>query len=149
MKLEFSGSPVIRATRDYVWSRLTDPDFIASSAPGVETVEALDPTHFKVTSGLGVGAVKVRFNLEVELFDMVEGRSLKMRSRGMAPGSMVVVVSSLRIDDAAPGTVRLDWSATSEVSGTMASVGGRFLEGTARKLTQDFWTDFAKRVGVG
>lgn len=149
MKLEFSGSPVIHATRDYVWSRLTDPDFIASSTPGVETVEALDPTHFKVTSGLGVGAVKVRFKLDVELFDVVEGRSLKMRSRGMAPGSIVEVVSSLRIADAAPGTVRLDWSATSEVSGTMASVGGPFLEGTARKLTQDFWTDFAKRVGEG
>jgi uncharacterized protein len=149
MKLEFSGSPVIHATRDYVWSRLTDPDFVAASAPGVETVEALDPTHFKVVSGLGVGAVKVRFNLEVELFDMVEGRSLKMRSRGNGLGSMVDVVSSLRIADAAPGTVRLDWSATSVVSGTVASVGGRFLEGTARRLTQDFWTDFAKRVGEG
>ena len=86
MKLEFSGSPVIHATRDYVWSRLTDPDFVAASAPGVETVEALDPTHFKVVSGLGVGAVKVRFNLEIELFDMVEGRSLKMRSRGNGSG---------------------------------------------------------------
>jgi carbon monoxide dehydrogenase subunit G len=149
MKLEFSGSPVIYATRDYVWSRLTDPDFVAASAPGVETVEAVDPTHFKIVSGLGLGAVKVRFNLEVELFDVVEGRSLKMRSRGNGLGSTVDVVSSLRIAEAAPGTVRLDWSATSEVSGTMANVSGRFLEGTARKLTHDFWTDFAKRVGEG
>ena len=130
MKLEFSGSPVIHGTRDYVWSCLTDPDFVAASTPGVETVEALDQTHFKVVSGLGVGAARVRFNLEVELFDMVEGRSLKMRSWGNGLGSMVDVVSSLRIADAAPGTVRLDWSATSEVSGTVAGVGGRFLEGT-------------------
>ena len=149
MKLEFSGSPVIRATREYVWSRLTDPDFVAASGPGVETVEALDPTHFKVVSGLGVGSVKVRFKLDVELFDIVEGQSLKMRSRGKAPGSMVDTVSSLEIADAAPGTVRLDWSATSEVSGTVASVGARLLEGTARKLTEGFWTDFARRVGEG
>jgi uncharacterized protein len=148
MKLEFSGSPVIRATREYVWSRLTDPDFVAASGPGVETVEALDPTHFKVVSGLGVGSVKVRFKLDVELFDIVEGESLKMRSRGKAPGSMVDVVSSLRIADAEPGTVRLDWSATSTVSGTVASVGARLLEGTARKLTEEFWTDFARRVGA-
>jgi carbon monoxide dehydrogenase subunit G len=149
MKLEFSGSPVIRATREYVWSRLTDPDFVAASGPGVESVEALDPTHFKVVSGLGVGSVKVRFKLDVELFDIMEGQSLKMRSRGKAPGSMVDIVSSLHIADAAPGTVRLDWSATSEVSGTVASVGARLLEGTARKLTEGFWTDFARRVGEG
>lgn len=149
MKLEFAGSPEIRATREHVWSRLTDPDFVAASAPGVETVEALDPTHFKVISGLGVGAVKVRFKLDVELFDIVDNESLKMRARGKAPGSAVDVVSSLHILDASPGTVRLDWSATSAVSGTVASVGARLLEGTARKLTEEFWTDFARRVGEG
>lgn len=149
MKLEFSGSPVIHATREYLWSRLTDPGFVAASAPGVEAVEAVDLTHFKVVSGLGVGSVKVRFKLEVELFDIVAGRSLKMRSRAKAPGSMVDTVSSLQIGDAAPGTVRLDWSARSEVSGTVASVGARLLEGTARRLTEDFWTNFARRVGEG
>jgi carbon monoxide dehydrogenase subunit G len=148
MKLEFSGSPEINATREYVWSRLTDPDFVAASAPGVEKVEALDPTHFKVISGLGVGSVKVRFKMDVELFDIVQNQSLKMRSRGKAPGSMVDIVSSLQIADAGPGKVRLDWSATSEVSGTVASVGARLLEGTARRLTEEFWTDFARRVST-
>ena len=148
MRLEFSGSPEISATREHVWSRLTDPDFVAASAPGVETVEAIDPTHFKVISGLGVGSVKLRFKLDVELFDIVDNESLKMRARGKAPGSAVDVVSSLRVSDAAPGRIRLDWSATSEVCGTVASVGARLLEGTARKLTEEFWTDFARRVGA-
>ncbi|MGH7499579.1 MAG: SRPBCC family protein [Gemmatimonadales bacterium] len=149
MKLEFSGSPEINGSREHVWSKLLDPDFVGASAPGVETVEAIDPTHFKVISGLGVGSVKVRFKLDVELFDIVERQSLKMRARGKAPGSMVDVVSSLQIADAGPGKVRLDWSATSEVSGTVASVGARLLEGTARKLTEEFWTDFARRVSAG
>lgn len=149
MKLEFSGSPEIDGTREHVWAKLLDPDFVAASAPGVEKVEAIDPTHFKVISGLGVGSVKVRFKLDVELFDIVERQSLKMRARGKAPGSMVDVVSSLQIADGSPGKVRLDWSATSEVSGTVASVGARLLEGIARKLTEDFWTDFAQRVGAG
>ncbi len=149
MKLEFSGAPEITATRDHVWSRLMDPNFVAASAPGVETVEALDPTHFKVVSGLGVGSVKVRFKLDVELFDIVQGKQLKMRARGKAPGSAVDVVSRLQLEEAGPGKTRLDWAATSEVSGTVASVGARLLEGTARKLTEQFWTDFARRVSAG
>jgi carbon monoxide dehydrogenase subunit G len=32
------------------------------------------------------------------------------------------------------------------VSGTVANVGARLLEGTARRLTELFWTDFAERV---
>ncbi|HEU5303673.1 MAG TPA: carbon monoxide dehydrogenase subunit G [Gemmatimonadales bacterium] len=147
MKLEFSGSPEIAASRDQVWQRLMDPHFVAKSAPGVESVEATDPSHFKVISGFGVGSIKVRFAMDIELFDIVPNQSAKMRVRGKAPGSALDVVSRIEIEDAAPGRVRLNWSATSEISGTVASVGARLMEGTARKLTEQFWTDFARRVG--
>jgi carbon monoxide dehydrogenase subunit G len=146
MKLEFSGSPAIAAPRERVWERLMDPHFVAQSAPGVESVEALDPTHFKVISGFGVGSIRVRFTMDVELFDIDAGKSAKMRVRGKAPGSAIDVVSNLQVDDAGSGGTQLNWSATSEVSGTVASVGARLMEGTARKLTEQFWTDFAQRV---
>ena len=146
MKLEFSGSPAIAAPRERVWERLMDPHFVAQSAPGVESVEAVDPTHFKVISGFGIGSIRVRFTMDVELFDIDAGKSAKMRVRGKAPGSAVDVVSNLQVDDAGSGNTQLKWSATSEVSGTVASVGARLMEGTARKLTEQFWTDFAQRV---
>ncbi|HVD33342.1 MAG TPA: SRPBCC domain-containing protein, partial [Gemmatimonadales bacterium] len=87
MKLEFSGSPAIAAPRERVWERLMDPHFVAQSAPGVESVEAVDPTHFKVISGFGIGSIRVRFTMDVELFDIDAGKSAKMRVRGKAPGS--------------------------------------------------------------
>jgi carbon monoxide dehydrogenase subunit G len=146
MKLEFSGSPEIAAPRERVWERLMDPDFVAQSAPGVESVEAIDPTHFKVVSGFGVGSIKLRFAMDVELFDVVPNKTANMRVRGKAPGSAVDVVSRFEIQDSGSNRVRLNWSATSEISGTVASVGARLMEGTARKLTEQFWTDFARRV---
>ena len=146
MNLEFSGSPAIAAPRERVWERLMDPHFVAQSAPGVESVQAIDPTHFKVISGFGVGSIRVRFTMDVELFDIDAGKSAKMRVRGKAPGSAIDVVSKLQVDDAGSGGTQLKWSATSEVSGTVASVGARLMEGTARKLTEQFWTDFAQRV---
>lgn len=149
MKLEFSGAPEITASREKVWRHLMDPNFVAASAPGVESVEAVDPTHFHVISGLGVGALQVKFKLDVELSDMVEPERLKMAARGKAPGSAVDVVSSLRLEEFGNGRTRLNWSATSNVSGTVASVGARLLEGIARRLTEQFWTDFARRVSAG
>jgi carbon monoxide dehydrogenase subunit G len=147
MKLEFSGAPEVSASRARVWTHLIDPNFVAASAPGVETVEAIDPTHFKVVSALGVGAVKVRFQLDVSLSDIVENEHLRMSARGKAPGSAVQTVSVVRLEDIPAGGTRLNWSATSEVNGKVASVGARLLEGTARRLTEEFWTDFARRIG--
>jgi carbon monoxide dehydrogenase subunit G len=146
MKLQFSGAPEIATTREHVWKRLMDPQFVAASAPGIESVEAVDPTHFKVVSAFGVGAVKVKFTLNVELTDVVEPARAKMRARGKAPGSNVDVVAAFSIDELAPKRVRLNWQADSDVSGTVAAVGARLLEGTARKLTEQFWLDFARRV---
>jgi carbon monoxide dehydrogenase subunit G len=149
MKLEFSGAPEIAASREKVWERLMDPNFVAASAPGVESVVAVDPTHFNVVSGLGVGSVKIKFKLDVELSDIVEPERLRMAARGKAPGSAVDVISSVRLEEMGNGRTRLNWSATSTVSGTLASIGARLLESTARHLTEEFWTDFARRVSAG
>lgn len=146
MNFEFSGSPEIAASREQVWQRLLDPHFVAHSAPGVESVEVIDPTHFKVASSFGAGSLRIRFPMEVEIFDIVPGQRASMRIGGKVPGSTVDVVSSIEIQDAGPNTVRLNWSATSEFSGPVGGIGARLMEGAARRLTEQFWADFARRV---
>ena len=146
MKLEFSGAPEIAASRERVWQRLIDPRFVARSAPGVESVEVIDPTHFKVISSFGVGLMSARLTMDGELFDLVPGASAKMRVRGRGLGSVVEVISSIAVQDTGSGKVRLKWSATSELSGTVTNVGAPLVEGIARKLTEQFWADFARRV---
>jgi hypothetical protein len=149
MKLKFSGAPEIRGSRQEVWAKLTDPDFVAASGPGVESVERVDATHFKVISAFGVGALKLRLKLDVELFDIVDGQRLKMRAHGNGPGSVVEVVSALRLEEAGPGRTRLIWSATSDIGGAVASFSARLFESTARRLTEQFWSDFAQRASAG
>jgi uncharacterized protein len=147
VKLQFSGSPEVRAPRQVVWQRLIDPRFVAGSAPGVESVEVIDATHFRVLSGFGPRAMRARITLDGELFDLVPGTSAKMRLRGHGPGSLVEVLSTIAVQDAGMGKVRLHWTATSELSGTVANLGAKLLEGVARKMTEQFWEDFARRVG--
>ena len=78
MRLEFAGAPEVTVSREEVWARLMDPNFVAASAPGVESVEAVDPTHFKVISGIGVGPMRVSFQLDVELSDVVPPERLRI-----------------------------------------------------------------------
>lgn len=147
MRLDFAGAPEIAASPEQVWQRLLDHRFVASVAPGVESVEALDDRHFKVVAAFGVGAVKLKFRLDVELSALEPPHHLKMAARGEAPGSSVTVNTDLEIEPVPPNRSRLKWSAVSDVRGTVASVGARLLKGTAKKLTESFWEKFAARVG--
>lgn len=146
MRLEFSGSPEIAAPRDRVWRRLIDPHFVAGSAPGIESLDVIDPTHFRMTSSVGIGVMRARLTMDGELSDLVTGTSARMLVRGKGAGSTIEVVSAVAIKDAGVGRVRLEWTATTELSGTITRAGGRLVEGIARKLTEEFWEDFARRV---
>ncbi|MBI3982260.1 MAG: carbon monoxide dehydrogenase subunit G [Gemmatimonadetes bacterium] len=147
MRLELSGAPEIAAPRERVWERLLDAEFVGKCAPGVRSVKVVDDTHYKVTAGLGVGAVKLTFVLDVELSDLDPPISAKMAARGRAAGSEVRVESSVALETPAANRTRLSWTVAADVHGTVVSVGARLLKGTAGKLADGFWKKFAKAVG--
>ena len=147
MRLEFSGAPEIPTSRQRVWERLVDPRYVALSAPGVESVEVIDPTRFRVVSGFGMGSIRARITIQGEMFDLVPGTSAKMRLQGQGAGSNIHVLTSIVVQDSASGWVRLEWSSISDLAGPIAAVGGRIVEGVARTLTEQFWADFARRAG--
>src|SRR2546425_10669698 len=86
MRLEFSGAPEIAAPPEQVWQRLLDHEFVASVAPGVESVEAVDDRHFKGGSAFRVGSVKLRFRPAVELTGARPPRRRTLPARRTGPG---------------------------------------------------------------
>lgn len=148
MRLSFSGSNEVRAPRPVVWDHLLDPQFVAASAPGVDSVEQVDDSHFKVFLALGLGALKLHFTLDVELSDVVAPERVTMRAEGKGPGSGVEMTTAITLDEPVAGSTTMNWQSECVVSGILAGVGGHFLEGTARKLTEQFWLDFATRCAA-
>jgi carbon monoxide dehydrogenase subunit G len=146
MRLHFSGQPEIAAPPDRVWRHLMDPHFIAAATPGVESVEVLAPQRFRVVSGLGIGLLKLRFRTEIELYDLVEPETARMRLHGHATGTTVEVQSDIRLEPVDGARVRLHWRADSQVRGLAAGMGTRVMEAAARNLTEGFWRNFARRA---
>jgi carbon monoxide dehydrogenase subunit G len=80
------------------------------------------------------------------MFDIVDGISARMRAHGHAPGSAVEMVSHIEVEDSTPGRVRLHWKAASRITGALTGVGSRIMEGVVRRMTSQFWQNFADRV---
>jgi uncharacterized protein len=129
-----------------VWDRLLDHQFVGSCGPGIESVSPIDDTHYQVVAAFGAGNIKLRFSLDVSLVDLDPPSSVSMVARGKAPGSAVHVTSGVTLEPVAPDHTMLRWHAESAIHGKMASIGARLLKSVTRKLTNDFWEEFAKRV---
>lgn len=146
MRFSFAGTPRLAASRAAVWERLMDPAFVAASAPGVESVERIDATRYRVLSGVGLGAIRLTFTLDVQLTDLVPPEHATILVRGSMPGSTVDATARVRLEDAAAGGTTMHWATEHEISGAVAGLGGRLLEPAARRFTEQFWESFAARV---
>ena len=62
-----------------------------------------------------------------------------VKGRGKAPGSAVDMSGDMQLTALDSEQTRMDWKASVVVSGTIASVGARLLQGTAEKLTERFF----------
>jgi carbon monoxide dehydrogenase subunit G len=132
--MHFEGSVQINASRDKVWAFLIDPNQVGSCGPGVESIEVIDDTHFKATAKVGVGFISARFVVNMELVDLTPPDQANIKAHGQAPGSAVDATATMRLSDGEDGGTAMDWEADVNISGTLASVGARLIEGTANKM---------------
>ena len=132
--MHFEGTVQINAPRDKVWAFVIDPNQVGSCGPGVESIEVIDDTHFKATAKVGVGFISARFVVNMELVDLEAPDKANIKAHGQAPGSAVDATATMDLSDGEDGGTRMDWAADVNISGTLASVGARLIEGTANKM---------------
>ena len=132
--MKFAGTVEIAAPRDRVWAFVVDPNQVGGCGPGVESIEVVDDTHFKATAKVGIGFISARFVVNMELAEQAPPDRAVIKARGQAPGSAVDATAEMTLSDIDGGGTRMAWSADVAISGSLASLGGRLIEGTANKM---------------
>jgi len=144
--MHFEGKEKVNAPIEAVWGFFMDPNKVAGCAPGYQSMEVLSPDHFKPKVGVGIGAVKATFTLDVMLTDLQAPNHAVVKGHGVAAGSAVDLTGTLNLAAESETVTNMDWIADVNISGTIASVGARLMEGTARKLTGRFFDCMRQKV---
>lgn len=144
MKLE--SNRVIQAEPGVVWEHLVDVDVLKQYIPGCQSMEQTGENEYALTMKTKVGPVSATFKGELGLRDIVPGESYTLHfegkggAAGFGKGSAAV-----RLEPAEEGT-NLLYSVDASVGGKIAQVGQRLVDGTARKMADDFFSDFEQIV---
>lgn len=144
--MHFEGTQQIKASTQSVFDFLLDPNKVASCAPGFISMDVLAPDHFKPTLGVGVGAVKAKFTLDVKLQNIREPNHGEVTAHGVAGGSAVDLTAVVDLVPVSDAETTMNWFSDVTVSGTIASVGARMLEGTAHKQIAKFFACFKQKL---
>ena len=132
--MQLSGTTQINAPRAKVWAFVIDPEQVGWCGPGVESIEAVDATHFRAMAKVGIGPISARFAVNLELAEADAPDRAVIKASGNAPGSAVDATGEMRLSGPDAGPTTMAWSADVQVMGSVAAVGSRLIEGTANKL---------------
>jgi len=146
--MDITGEYRIAAPRAAVWAALNDPEVLARCIPGCKELTQASPEELAAKVALKVGPVSATFAGTVRFEDIraPEGYTLVGQGNGgMAGFAKGRAVVSLR--EEGTDTV-LTYEAKAEIGGKIASLGGRLIQGTSRKLADQFFGTFAAELGA-
>ena len=146
--MDLKGEFRIPASRQQVWEALNDADTLRASIPGCQSLEKLSDTDFNARVLSKIGPVKAKFATKITLSNLKPPVSYTLSGQGQggvagfAKGSADVTL----LEENSETVLR--YSARVQVGGKLAQVGSRLLKGSARKLAEEFFGNFARQLGV-
>jgi uncharacterized protein len=149
MAMTMNGEVQLAAPREVVWVKLNDPEILKQCIPGCEELNKASDTEFQAVATIKIGPVKAKFKGRVHLSDIDPPNGYKISGEGeggvagFAKGGAVV-----KLTEKDGGTL-LSYDVESQIGGKLAQLGQRLVQGTAKKLADDFFNKFAAAVAAG
>ena len=138
----------IDAPIERVWPVLNDVPRVATCIPNAAITDVVDATTYRAKVSVKVGPVNVAYNATIKVLSIDEATHTatidivgdEAKGRG---GMRAQVISHAEDID---GKTHVTLQTQAQISGVVATVGGRLIEGVARKTVADFAKKLATLV---
>lgn len=147
--MEIKGEEIIQAAPDVVWQALNDTEVLRLSIPGCEEIARVSDNELQAKVMIKLGPVRARFAGKVSMSDVRPGQGYTLHfegqggAAGFAKGHSVVTLAPDAND---ARHTQLTYTAVATVGGKLGQIGGRLIEGSAKKLAGEFFAAFAQQL---
>jgi uncharacterized protein len=148
MAMTMNGEAVLPADRNKVWVALNDPEVLKACIPGCQELDKVSDTEFQATVRAAVGPVKATFKGRVQLLDLDPPNGYRIAGEGQGGvAGFAKGGANVRLEDAEGGT-RMTYDVEAQFGGKLAQLGGRLINGVAKKYADEFFANFAKQLAT-
>lgn len=152
--MKVSGSYTLPVALERAYELLQDPAILARAIPGCESLEKIGPDEYRMKMKVLVAALSGQFEGKVRIADQAPPTSFRLVVEGsgrvgflkgdgllkLSPAAAVRVLSAA--PRATPSTI-VAYEGDAQLGGTMAAVGQRLIDGTAKMMIKKFFDKLA------
>jgi carbon monoxide dehydrogenase subunit G len=145
--VEMTGEQLIPASQQDTWQALNDPEVLKACVPGAESITRIGDNEYQVHMTARVGPVSAKFRGRLTLFDIKppESYSLAFEGQGGAAG-FAKGAAQVKLTPTSPRETKLDYDVKANVGGKLAQIGSRLIDAAAKKVADDFFQNFTKKM---
>lgn len=140
--MKLSEERVIAAPPEAVWAGILDAEVLKACIPGCKELTGNPDEGFEAVVVQKVGPVKATFKGAVTLSDMEPGVGCRLQGEGKGGAAgFAKGGATVRLAPDGDGTL-LTYDVDASVGGKLAQLGSRLIDGFAKKLADQFFTNF-------
>jgi carbon monoxide dehydrogenase subunit G len=143
--MEFEGSHTFSVSSETLWHLLNDPEVLARTTPGIESLEQTGADQYRAVLQIKMGPINSTFNGTLHVVDKNEPVSYRLLIDVDGKIGQIKAEGSVRLTgegDATTVTVQI----ASQLTGKLASMGQRLLSGVARMFANRFFAALEREL---
>ena len=146
MALELKGEQVLKAGLERLWKLLNDPDVLAKTIPGCNSVRALGDDRYEMGLKLQVANVSGEYMGSVAITEKQEPSHYVLAVEGQGSIGFMKGSAAFDLKPMGENETLLVYSGSAEVGGVVAGVGQRVLSGVAKYMVGRFFKALEKHI---
>lgn len=148
--LKAQGAVRLQVLPEDIFAVLLDPERLKNVIPGCESIHKktiANGIQFDCIAVVRIGIAKARFAAKVELTNVQSPNSFTLGGEGRGPLGMALGMGQVDLTkDGIVTVLKYDYQA--QVSGRLAAIGSRLLEGAIRLVLDQLFRALAKEAGA-
>jgi len=144
--LKISGSYTLPFNREKTYQNLHDPTILSRCVPGCDALEKIGEDEYAMKMKMALAAFSGLFTGKIKITEANPPQSFKMLVEGSGKVGFLKGEGLMNLSPTSETSTELTYDGDVQVGGTIAAVGQRMIDTTAKMMIRKFFEKFIEEV---
>ena len=145
--MKISGTYTLGLPQRRVYELMQDPEVLARAIPGCEGLEKTGEDEYRMKMKMALASLSGAFDGKVRITDQNPHESFRLLVEGTGKIGFMKGEGLLKLITMGEST-NVAYDGDAQVGGTIAAVGQRLIDGTAKMMIKKFFDNLAKAAAT-
>jgi len=141
--VKISGTYTLPVPPERAYQMMQDPEVLARAIPGCQGLEKTGENEYRMKMVMALASLSGAFEGKVRITDQEPPSSFRLVVEGSGRIGFVKGDGLLKLR-AVDGGTEVSYEGDAQVGGTIAAIGQRLIDGTAKMMTKKFFEKLAE-----